>query len=312
MPIALCRGVLAAASLAIACGPAARAEAAHHWSYKGHTGPARWAALEREFRACGRGTEQSPIDIRSSSAQKAALPAIAFAYQPAPLRIIDNGHSIQVNYAPGSFITVGGHRYELQQFHFHKPSEEAIDGRHAAMVVHLVHRDAEGRQSVVAVLLQPGKVNPMVATLWNNLPARRATEVVLQDVAIDATDLLPIDRAYYTFAGHHATLQRRGDLVRAEARVGALQRRDRTLRARVPDERAPAAAAEHAQGAGQRLRRQQRQRRQRPPATKATKATIARMMNTKNRIFAMPIAPAAMPPKPKTAAISAMIKNTTA
>jgi carbonic anhydrase len=162
MPIALCRGVLAAASLAIACGPAARAEAAHHWSYKGHTGSA-------------------------------------------PLRIIDNGHSIQVNYAPGSFITVGGHRYELQQFHFHKPSEEAIDGRHAAMVVHLVHRDAEGRQSVVAVLLQPGKVNPMVATLWNNLPARRATEVVLQDVAIDATDLLPTDRAYYTFAGSLTT-----------------------------------------------------------------------------------------------------------
>jgi hypothetical protein len=30
------------------------------------------------------------------------------------------------------------------------------------------------------------------------------------------------------------------------------------------------------------------------------------------RIFAMPTAPAAIPPKPKTAAISAMTKNTTA
>lgn len=205
MSNALYRSLFAAAVLSIACAPAARSAGAQHWSYKGNSGPAHWGELQDEFRACGNGSAQSPIDIRSGSAEKASLSNIEFAYKPAPLRIVDNGHSIQVNYPPGSFITVGGHRYQLEQFHFHKPSEEAIDGRHAAMVVHLVHKDDEGRAAVVAVLLEPGKVNPMIATLWNNLPAATGTEVEVRDVAIDPTDLLPADRAYYTFAGSLTT-----------------------------------------------------------------------------------------------------------
>ena len=108
-------------------------------------------------------------------------------------------------YPPGSFITVGGTRYELQQFHFHKPSEEAIDGRHADMVAHLVHKDDQGRLAVVAVLLNAGQINPMVATLWNNLPARKETEVEVPGVRINAADLLPADHAYYSFAGSLTT-----------------------------------------------------------------------------------------------------------
>jgi hypothetical protein len=42
------------------------------------------------------------------------------------------------------------------------------------------------------------------------------------------------------------------------------------------------------------------------------KVAMARMMKTTNRILAMPAAPAAMPPKPNSAAISAITKNTTA
>lgn len=193
---------LAGLALTLACASAQ--EGAHHWSYKGHTGPMHWAALEQEFAACGAGREQSPIDIRPGTAEKAQLPAIAFDYQPAPLKIVDNGHTIQVNYPPGSFITVDGQRYELQQFHFHKPSEEAIDGRHAAMVAHLVHKDDQGHLAVVAVLLNPGEVNPMVATLWNNLPARKGQEVA-SNVQINVADLLPPDRSYYTFAGSLTT-----------------------------------------------------------------------------------------------------------
>ena len=74
-----------------------------------------------------------------------------------PLTIIDNGHTIQINAAPGSFITVGDHRYELKQFHFHRPSEEAINGKHAAMVVHFVHADTAGKLAVVAVPPHQGR-----------------------------------------------------------------------------------------------------------------------------------------------------------
>jgi carbonic anhydrase len=89
-----------------------------HWTYSGHGGPAEWGALSPEFAACKVGKNQSPIDIRG--AKPADLPAIKFDYKPSPLKVIDNGHTIQVNYAPGSAIDVGGVRYELVQFHFHK------------------------------------------------------------------------------------------------------------------------------------------------------------------------------------------------
>ncbi|MBS0339324.1 MAG: carbonic anhydrase family protein, partial [Proteobacteria bacterium] len=176
-----------------------------HWSYGGATGPARWAGLEPEFSVCGVGREQSPIDIRHEATQKMELPRIQFDYRPSPLRIIDNGHTIQVAYAPGSFIDVAGHRYQLVQFHFHKPSEESIDGKHSAMVAHLVHQDAEGQLAVVAVMLTPGALNPAVALIWNNLPIRKGTQVEAAGVNVDAAELLPSDRGYYTFNGSLTT-----------------------------------------------------------------------------------------------------------
>lgn len=197
-------GALAALAVIPLGAPAAK-EAAPHWSYHGHADPAHWAALEPEFRTCGIGRQQSPIDIRQREVQPSNLPAIAFAYKPSPPKIVDNGHSVQVNYAPGSFIDVGGHRYELVQFHFHKPSEESIDGKRSDMVVHLVHKDADGRLAVVAVLLTPGAINPMVAALWNNWPSRKETEVPVNGVVIDAADLLPTNRGYYTFSGSLTT-----------------------------------------------------------------------------------------------------------
>ena len=63
---------------------------------------------------------QSPIDISETSG--ASVEPIEFDYHLTPLEIVHNGHTVQVNYQPGSGITVGGKRYELLQFHFHTPS----------------------------------------------------------------------------------------------------------------------------------------------------------------------------------------------
>src|SRR5262245_11298928 len=111
-----------------------------HWSYSGSTGPTHWATLEKDFNTCGAGHAQSPIDISDASVRKSDLASIEFRYKPSKLKIVDNGHTIQVNYAPGSFIAVGDKQYELVQFHFHKPSEEKINGKSYDMVAHLVHR----------------------------------------------------------------------------------------------------------------------------------------------------------------------------
>ena len=128
------------------------AQAAHppHWAYEGKEGPKEWGNLDSTYAACSVGHTQSPIDIKG--ARKADLPTLKFDYHTVPLNIIDNGHTIQVNYAPGSTLTVGERIYTLKQFHFHHPSEEHVDGKPLRLVAHLVHADADGHLAVVAVL----------------------------------------------------------------------------------------------------------------------------------------------------------------
>lgn len=171
----------------------------HVWTYSGSLGPDHWGDLKPEFAACKDGHRQSPIDIQSP--QPADLPAIEFDYKPSPLRIVDNGHTVMITYAPGSFIRVGDKRYELKQFHFHRPSEEKINGRSFDMVAHLVHADKEGNLAVVAVLLNKGNYNPLIHELWNDLPKEKEKETVFDKIQIDLTQLLPANRGYYTFSG---------------------------------------------------------------------------------------------------------------
>jgi carbonic anhydrase len=174
-----------------------------HWNYGDRAGPTEWGSLSPEFATCKLGKHQSPIDIHG--AKTADLPAIEFHYQPSPLAVIDNGHTIQVNYAPGSWIDIGGARYDLVQFHFHKPSEEKIDGKTHAMVAHLVHKNADGKLAVVAVLLDGGGANAMIDSIWKNLPKEKEKQVLVADTTVDASALLPKDHGYYTFQGSLTT-----------------------------------------------------------------------------------------------------------
>jgi carbonic anhydrase len=173
------------------------------WSYQGATGPSHWGEIKPEYAACKAGTEQSPVDVRK--AQTADLPTIAFDYKSAPLRLINNGHTVQVNYAAGSSITVGGERYELRQLHFHHPSEERINGKSYDMVVHLVHANPKGELAVVAVLLRRGATNETIARIWAALPTATAIEREISGVRIDAAALLPPNRSYFGYRGSLTT-----------------------------------------------------------------------------------------------------------
>jgi carbonic anhydrase len=173
-----------------------------HWDYQGTQGPDAWAQLKPEFAQCSKGSRQSPIDIRGGI--KVELDPVAFDYRATPFRVIDNGHTVQVAVGPGSFIETMGRRFELQQFHFHRPSEERVDGKQFDMVVHLVHKDLEGRLAVVAVLLERGSALPVVQQVWNNLPLEKGDEVAVR-ASLDPALLLPSDRSYFTYMGSLTT-----------------------------------------------------------------------------------------------------------
>jgi carbonic anhydrase len=169
-----------------------------HWTYDGESGPGNWSKINVDWGKCSTGTRQSPIDLRDGI--KVDLEQITFDYHQSSFSEVDNGHTIMVTVGGGNFITVNNQTYELQQFHFHRPSEEKINGKGTEMVMHLVHKSAEGKIAVVAVLIERGKAHALMQTVWNNLPLEKL-ESVSPSLVLDLMEALPGKREYYTFMG---------------------------------------------------------------------------------------------------------------
>jgi carbonic anhydrase len=173
-----------------------------HWDYDGAGAPDNWAKLDQNNKLCAIGERQSPIDIRDGI--KVDLEPIKFNYRPSTFRIIDNGHTVQVEVGDSS-ISLTGKTYELVQFHFHRPSEEKVNGQRFDMVVHLVHKADDGQLAVVAVLLERGTEHPFIQALWNNLPLEKNMPVAPPEAVIDLNTLLPATRNYFTYMGSLTT-----------------------------------------------------------------------------------------------------------
>jgi len=174
----------------------------HHWSYSGEGAPSHWGELDPDFAACASGKSQSPVDLPRSA--KGEAKPLAFDYREGATKIFNNGHTVEVEYEPGSTLVVDGHAYELKQFHFHAPSENTIAGKHYPMEGHLVHADKDGHLAVVAVMFKEGKPNAFIETLWASMPAKESEEHVFA-APLDASGLLPAGRHYYRFAGSLTT-----------------------------------------------------------------------------------------------------------
>jgi carbonic anhydrase len=182
-----------------------RAQWKTRWEYGGPKGPEHWGDLDPDYIACKTGKEQSPIDIQK--AERAALPSLRFEYRSGPLKyLINNGYTIRVNYhdAPGTgnFLIVGEKRYQLKQFHFHRPSEEYVRGKPYEMEVHLMHADSGGQVVGVTIFLKMGSPNDTVRTLWEHIPMTESKEQEIAGVEINPAGLLPRgETAYYLYQG---------------------------------------------------------------------------------------------------------------
>ncbi len=176
---------------------------AAHWGYEGDVSPEHWAELSDKFKLCGIGKNQSPIDIKSNF--DVNLPAIKFKYSAIANKIINNGHTIQVDVKSGSSITVNNKTYELKQFHFHTPSENKINGKSFPLEAHFVHRLKDEQSfTVVAVMFEEGASNPILEQIFGNMPTKIGETVKLEN-SIDYTQLLPKDKDYYRFNGSFTT-----------------------------------------------------------------------------------------------------------
>ena len=171
-----------------------------HWDYEGEMGPEHWG---KEFPTCGKGKSQAPLNIKGPF-EKVRFNVVP-DYKPGPLKIVNNGHTIQVNVVPGSKLRIDGKAFDLLQFHFHRPSEEHINGKPSAMVIHFVHKNDAGELAVLGVLLQEGNENPGIKTLWSYAPPKEGPEVAPDNVAFNPTNLLPREMEFFHYDGSLTT-----------------------------------------------------------------------------------------------------------
>ncbi len=173
-----------------------------HWGYSGPEGPEHWGELSEKYTACSAGKNQSPINLTGFI--ESELEPIDIDYQAAGTEILNNGHTVQVNYAPGSKITVDDHEFELKQFHFHTPSENHINSESYPMEAHLVHADKDGNLAVIAVMFEKGEANESLAQAWAQMPEKAGDKHSLAS-KVWVEGILPVNRDYYRFNGSLTT-----------------------------------------------------------------------------------------------------------
>ncbi|MGF1486442.1 MAG: carbonic anhydrase [Prochloraceae cyanobacterium] len=175
------------------------------WNYD-RFGPESWGQLSPDFRVCENGTQQSPINLEHEGTLHANnLHDLDFNYHLSVLKIVNNGHTIQVNPDPDNHLKVAGKNFDLLQFHFHHPSEHVVYGKHYPMEAHLVHRCKEdGELTVLGVFFEEGEENQILNTIWKDLPEHKSKEHAIIG-HINPMQFLPAQKLAYRYNGSLTT-----------------------------------------------------------------------------------------------------------
>jgi carbonic anhydrase len=177
-----------------------------HWGYTGHEGPANWGDLSADYSLCKSGKSQSPININSEvTVESEGLEKIGFDYSTGISSVINNGHTIQVNFDEGSSITIDGIKFPLVQLHFHTPSENQINGKEFPLEGHFVHATKDGSLAVIGLMFEDGVENPFIKKVWAKMPRQAGGKEALSISANEVNALLPKDKEYYRFNGSLTT-----------------------------------------------------------------------------------------------------------
>jgi carbonic anhydrase len=174
------------------------------------------AAASGSGRASGRSAtallpRQSPIDLRRGEITFVRrLRRIRFRYpRGVEVRLVNTG-------SPGEFatvraevpagaahITLGGVRWQLEQFHWHTPSEHELEGRRTPLEMHFVHTRADGAILVIAVFIERGRDNGAIEPMFRDLPDQPNGTRDVSGVRLRA--LLPEERESFRYSGSLTT-----------------------------------------------------------------------------------------------------------
>lgn len=175
---------------------------AAHWGYGEHNGPNMWAKLDPKFQICSSGMRQSPINIETNNTLEAKN-QLHLLYGTNAKDIINNGHTVQVNFDEAGGLVYQDRQYNLVQLHFHTPSETHINGKTYPMEMHMVHKDKDNNLFVLAVLFEQGQNNMMLNNILSYAPIDLNKTYPMDMIYL--SQILPKKYGYYAFSGSLTT-----------------------------------------------------------------------------------------------------------
>ncbi|BCD59699.1 MULTISPECIES: carbonic anhydrase [unclassified Nitratiruptor] len=175
---------------------------ANHWSYSGQEGPQHWGEIDPKFRMCALGVNQSPIDMNRFVDAK--LPSLKITYAGIAKEVVYNGHTIKVTTLGKNEVVIDGKPFVLQQFHFHTPSENKINGKQFPMEAHFVHKSKDGEYLVIALMFKEGAKNSALQKILNDLQPEVGQKRMLKEM-FNPGDFFPRKLDYYRYDGSFTT-----------------------------------------------------------------------------------------------------------
>jgi carbonic anhydrase len=138
---------------------------------------------------------QSPINILSQETSEGKH-NVTFNFEDKINKIENLGHTVQLDFEPGSTIIQEGKTFEFKQMHFHTPSEHLIDGVTFPMELHIVNQligQKEGEKAeylVIAGLFRMGEESLFINEFIDAIPQKANTSLEIEPGVVRLNDLL--------------------------------------------------------------------------------------------------------------------------
>ncbi|XP_022765998.1 alpha carbonic anhydrase 4-like [Durio zibethinus] len=168
-------------------------------------GPSCWGSVKQEWKTCGTGKSQSPIDIPvGSTLISLTLGDLQRTYASGSAVLKNRGHDIAVLWnGNAGKININGTDYEVVQCHWHSPSEHTFGGTRYDLEIHIVHQNAQNQITVISMVFQIGQADPFLSSLLSSIESIGGGEKDLGNV--NPVDIGFAGRNYYRYTGSLTT-----------------------------------------------------------------------------------------------------------
>ncbi|KAJ0612235.1 putative carbonic anhydrase [Helianthus annuus] len=182
----------------------------HEFSYdiNSPNGPNHWGEIHPEWSMCNNGDMQSPIDLTHKRVHTTSkLGRLDRDYNPANATLINRGHDMMLRWIGGAgHIHINGTEFQLNQAHWHTPTEHTINGRRFNLELHLVHQSIDEKVAVIGILYKIGRPDSFLEKMEPYLKAVSSTREVEKSVGIiDPRQIKIGSRKYYRYIGSLTT-----------------------------------------------------------------------------------------------------------